>query len=350
MTTVIMYWGISAIVDIQDLLKDYSRFLVFLSYVGDPRFAFTVFFPVAYSLQRSVGIRVLLAAVISEWLNAVLKWVLHGERPYWWVHRPGLYSEDSVPYLHQFNITCETGPGSPSGHAMITSAVWYILVSDFLYYKRIQSPALKVLCWSFYLLLMCAVSLSRLFIAAHFPHQVIAGILSGIILGQILNSVSTSTLQPFHYMAGSVILSLLAWAIYGSLQILGLDPMWSVTLAIKWCAYKEWIHLDTTLFYSLVRDVASLTGLGIAVRLLSGRRLEKSMTSHLSATALQVVLALAVSLATESYKPAHDNVLLFYCLGFVKYCLTVIAIVVGISVLFDRSGKNQIENPSSTKS
>ena len=48
--------------------------MVFLSLVGDPKFVFTIFFPVAYSLHRTVGIRVVWAAVISEWLNAVLKW------------------------------------------------------------------------------------------------------------------------------------------------------------------------------------------------------------------------------------------------------------------------------------
>ncbi|GFR66951.1 glucose-6-phosphatase, partial [Elysia marginata] len=348
MTTALMYWGISAITDIQEKFKDYSGFMVFLSYVGDPRFAFTIYFPVAYSLHRSVGVRVLLAAVISEWLNAVLKWLLHGERPYWWVHQAGLYPQGAVPYVRQFNITCETGPGSPSGHAMITSSVWYILVSDFLYYKQVQSVFIKVLCWALFLLLMCAVSLSRLFIAAHFPHQVFAGILTGVILGQALNSVSTSALKSSHYIAVSAGLSCLAWAIYTLIQAVGMDPMWSVTLAIKWCAYKEWIHLDTTLFYSLVRDVSSLTGLGVGVWLLSGKHVEKCSTPHHPASlVIQVVFALAVSLSAENYKPAHDNLLLFLSISFLKHCLTVIVILAGISLLFDKAQSQTLSKKNS---
>ena len=75
-----------------------------------------------------------------------------------------------------------------------------------------------------------------------------------------MNSVPISALRPFHYMALTAGLSLFAWATYCLLQLLGLDPLWSVALATKWCTLKEWIHLDTTLFYSLVRDVSSLAG------------------------------------------------------------------------------------------
>ena len=37
--------------------------------------------------------------------------MLHGERPYWWVHATSLYAEDGRPTLTQFSLTCETGPG-----------------------------------------------------------------------------------------------------------------------------------------------------------------------------------------------------------------------------------------------
>ena len=71
--------------------------------------------------------------------------------------------------------------------------------------------------------------------------------------------------------------------------------------------------------------------------LLSGKRIEKPAESNSCIiTAMQIALALSVSLAAENYKPAHDNVLLFYTIGFIKHCLTVMCIVAGISLLFDR--------------
>ncbi|GFN94622.1 glucose-6-phosphatase [Plakobranchus ocellatus] len=333
-----MFWGISLIEDIQARFQDYSGFMVFLSHVGDPRFAFTIYFPVAFVLHRSVGTRVLWAAVISEWLNAVLKWLLHGERPYWWVHHPGLYPENAVPQLKQFNITCETGPGSPSGHAMITSAVWYVLVSDFLHYRQIQSTVARLICWAVYLAVMCAVSVSRLFIATHFPHQVFAGILTGIFLGKAFNYVSTSSLRPVHYLVISATLAAVAALMYGLLLSAGVDPLWSVALATRWCAYREWIHLDTTLFYSLVRDVSSLAGLGLGIWLrpdqLTGM---KGQPQSPVAAAVKIALALAVTLTSERFKPFHDNSTMFYTVGFVKHSLTVVCIVAGISVLYEGS-------------
>lgn len=38
----------------------------------------------------------------------------------------------------------------------------------------------------------------------------------------------------------------------------GLDPLWSLGLAKKWCARSEWIH--TTLFFAFVRDISSFLG------------------------------------------------------------------------------------------
>lgn len=48
--------------------------MLFLSYIGDPKFAFTFYFPVTYFLHNSVGKRVMWVTVIAEWLNAVAKW------------------------------------------------------------------------------------------------------------------------------------------------------------------------------------------------------------------------------------------------------------------------------------
>ena len=82
----------------------------------------------------------------------------------------------------------------------------------------------------------------------------------GIALGQLMDSLSISALRPFHYMAVSAGLTFLAWATYALLQALGINPQWSLALALKHCAFREWVHLDTSLFYALVRDLASLIG------------------------------------------------------------------------------------------
>jgi hypothetical protein len=57
----------------------------------------------------------------------MLKWILHGNRPYWWApmnmqHR-----------LDQYPTTCETGPGNPSGHCwLIAATITFLLVQFWL--------------------------------------------------------------------------------------------------------------------------------------------------------------------------------------------------------------------------
>ena len=52
----------------------WDKVMLFLSRAGDPRYAFLVYFPVAFCLSRAVGLRVVWAAVAAEWFNAILKW------------------------------------------------------------------------------------------------------------------------------------------------------------------------------------------------------------------------------------------------------------------------------------
>lgn len=44
------------------------------------------------------------------------------DRPYWWVQE---YGVPGSPTLLQTPLTCETGPGSPSGHVMGFAALLY---------------------------------------------------------------------------------------------------------------------------------------------------------------------------------------------------------------------------------
>lgn len=48
--------------------------------------------------------------------------------------------------------------------------------------------------------------------------------------------------------------------IFQCLTLAGFDPLWSFTLARRWCARTQWVHMDTTLFYALTRDGSALLG------------------------------------------------------------------------------------------
>ncbi|XP_010161100.2 glucose-6-phosphatase 3, partial [Antrostomus carolinensis] len=157
-----------------------EKFWVSVTSLADPKCIFTICFPLAYFLNRRVGVSVLWIGLVSEWLNVVLKWFLFGERPFWWVHETGLASKGLVT-VRQFPVSCETGPGSPSGHCMITGAALWPLVTALraLAARYSGSWVVTLIPLATYALLLLAVGLSRVFVLAHFPHQVIGGILAG---------------------------------------------------------------------------------------------------------------------------------------------------------------------------
>ncbi|GFY78045.1 glucose-6-phosphatase [Trichonephila inaurata madagascariensis] len=127
-----------------------------------------------------IGRKLMWVVVTAEWMNHLLKWLLHGERPYWWVHEADVYNGKGIPVpnIYQFSLTCETGPGSPSGHSQITAAVWYVIFDSFLekYHAIVEKDGhIRKLCWLAYFFLLATIGASRIFIAAHFPHQCLFG-------------------------------------------------------------------------------------------------------------------------------------------------------------------------------
>ncbi|XP_041282171.1 glucose-6-phosphatase 3 isoform X1 [Onychostruthus taczanowskii] len=175
--------GIHAAVALQAGPPWLEQIWLFLSSQLDPNSIYTVCFPLARGLDEHVSLMVLWIALVAEWLNVVLKWFLFGERPYWWIHESGLSEREQLP-LRQFPITCETGPGSPSGHCMILgAALWPIVTALSKALSRYtRSRLLRLIPFLLYILLLVAMGLSRVFVLAHFPHQVITGSLAGPLL------------------------------------------------------------------------------------------------------------------------------------------------------------------------
>ncbi|NWX46561.1 G6PC3 phosphatase, partial [Steatornis caripensis] len=204
-----------------------EKFWISVTSMADPKSIFTIFFPLAYFLNRKVGVSVLWIGLVSEWLNVVLKWFLFGERPFWWVHESGLASEELVT-LRQFPVSCETGPGAPSGHCMITGAALWPLVTALtaLASGHSRSLAVKLSPFGAYALLLLAVGLSRVFILAHFPHQVVSGILAGAALGRGLQARTPLARTSGFFVVAALALLLSSLALHSLVITAGLDIDW----------------------------------------------------------------------------------------------------------------------------
>nr|XP_039249441.1 glucose-6-phosphatase 2-like [Styela clava] len=310
--------GVDVVRYVQTSLAESKNAMLLMSKAGDPRNAFLIYFPLIYALSHHHGRRIMWAGVVSEWLNIVFKWVLFGHRPYWWVHEYKHYTADE---MEQFHLTCETGPGSPSGHAMVTAAVFYIIAD------ASSSRMPRFLPHLIFLIAMIPVNLARIFIAAHFPHQVIAGTICGIVIAVCLDKYTD--VQHWHckdYLKIAIGLFFSCIGFSWTLGQLGVDFHWTLSLANKWCKNpEEWVSLNTTPYNSLIRDVFILAGFGLAQLL--ARKLKIHKHRGLLFNASECILSVLAVNALELYHFAHTSMLSFYIFSAIKHTLIPFLVV-----------------------
>uniref|UniRef100_A0A7M4FF22 glucose-6-phosphatase n=1 Tax=Crocodylus porosus TaxID=8502 RepID=A0A7M4FF22_CROPO len=303
--------GVLIIQHLQNNYRAYQDFLNFMSHVGDPRNIFSIYFPLWFQLNQVVGTKMIWVAVIGDWFNLIFKWILFGHRPYWWVQETMIYPNQSSPCLEQFPITCETGPGKAflSSHRM----TWSFL-------------------WSVFWIIQISVCISRVFIATHFPHQVIFGVMAGMLVAEAFEhtpAIQTASLRT--YIKINLFLFISALGFYLILKLIDIDLLWSVPKAKKWCANPDWINIDTTPFAGLVRNLGALFGLGLGINSEMFIRSCKGKNGYkISFRILCIAASLAILQLYDFIKiPTHTEYL-FYVLSFCKSAaipLTVVALV-----------------------
>uniref|UniRef100_A0A3Q1F6L0 glucose-6-phosphatase n=1 Tax=Acanthochromis polyacanthus TaxID=80966 RepID=A0A3Q1F6L0_9TELE len=313
-------WGVELAVHLQTTHSSYQGWLDLASTVADLHTTFFCWFPVWFYLQRNTGLRLIWVAVIGDWLNLVLKWVLFGERPYWWVHETQFYGAGPRPPLQQFPITCETGPGSPSGHAMGAAGVWYVMITALLAVASEQQcppllyKLLQMILWTLMILVMLVVCMSRVFMAAHFPHQVIAGAITGVLVAEVVSKekwIYSTSMTKYFFI--TLFLTSFAVGFYLLLKFLGVDLLWTLEKAQKWCVDPEWVHLDSTPFASLLRNMGSLFGLGLGLHSpLYTHKKNSSSSFRLGCILVSLVLLQLL----DGWTFSSENHVTFYVLSF----------------------------------
>ncbi|XP_026207427.1 glucose-6-phosphatase a, catalytic subunit, tandem duplicate 1 [Anabas testudineus] len=344
-------WGVELAVHLQTKYSKYEDLFGLASTVADLHTTFFWLFPIWFHLRRDTGLRLLWVAVIGDWLNLVLKWVLCGERPYWWVHETRFYGAGPAPSLHQFSITCETGPGSPSGHAMGAAGVWFVMVTALLSVATgrrcppLINKFLQIGLWMLMGLVLLVVCMSRVYMAAHFPHQVIAGVITGLVVAQLVSNqkwIYTASMNQYFFT--TLFLTSFAVGFYLLLKALGVDLLWTLDKAQKWCIRPEWVHLDTTPFASLLRNMGSLFGLGLGLHSPLYNSNKKNTSAIFKIGCITVSLFLLQFL--DGWTFSAENHMTFYFLSFSKsvVALLVPTTMVPWALCWICSGKEEDKN------
>jgi membrane-associated phospholipid phosphatase len=152
-------WGIPIIQWFQSLGDIWLVPMQFFSFLGTEYFTLLVLPALFWCYDVSLGIRLGLILLTSLNVNSMLKLAFGWPRPYW--------VSDQVRAL-----SSEASYGFPSGHSQNALVLWGRLAAAF---KR---PAIRILC----AFLILFISLSRIYLAVHYPMDILGGWLVGGLL------------------------------------------------------------------------------------------------------------------------------------------------------------------------
>lgn len=94
---------------------------------------------------------------------------------------------------------------------------------------------------------------------------------SNFFLSKLQWSLPNGNNNYINLFISSMVLLVSGVGIYHGLQGVGLDPKFSVPLAMEYCQERSWVHPDTTPFYSLMRSSGALLGMGVVAYLVGDR-------------------------------------------------------------------------------
>src|SRR4030065_955480 len=145
--------GLQIIIWFQNLGTWLTPIMKLFTFLGNQEFYLLSAPAILWCIDSTLGLRLSLFLMVNGMLNAALKVAFHGPRPYWYTNNIKVIS----------NI--EESFGVPSGHAQNSVVVWGTLAD------RIRQRWV----WVIAIMVMFLIGVSRIYLAVHFPHDVILG-------------------------------------------------------------------------------------------------------------------------------------------------------------------------------
>jgi membrane-associated phospholipid phosphatase len=136
--------------------------MTFFTFLGYPQAYMVIVAVIYWSVDRKIGLRLAIFLPVVSSVNSILKQAFHAPRPYW-----------LDPRIKAIRVS--NGFGMPSGHAQ--ASVGWIYAGSLL--KRGWF-------WVLAIVIVLLIGISRVYLGVHFPSQVVAGWLAGILVAWIL--------------------------------------------------------------------------------------------------------------------------------------------------------------------
>ncbi|PRD30139.1 UNVERIFIED_CONTAM: Glucose-6-phosphatase [Trichonephila clavipes] len=193
-------------------------------------------------------------------------------------------------------------------------------------YCFLRNSRIRKLCWLAYFFLLATIGASRIFIAAHFPHQCLFGMFLGWQVAKRLKNINQRSFSVLNYMAFTVGMFTSAFIVFEFLEIIGSDPMWTIERAVKWCANPENVHLDTTPLFAMMRYCGFMLGMGFGFNSYSfAEHSKENFTMPMKITC--AACSVGVCLLSETITFSKETMVFFYFQAFALNAFLAYAII-----------------------
>ena len=155
----ILTWGLGVVLALQALGSPaLDGIFLAITQLGGELFFFLLIPLIYWCVDKRFGIRLAVLFLLSALANLWLKALFNAPRPYQVDSRVRLIGPE------------ESNPGFPSGHAQSTATVW----------GELGRHTRRAWMWAAAAAVVALVSLSRVYLGVHFPHDVLGGALFGL--------------------------------------------------------------------------------------------------------------------------------------------------------------------------
>ncbi len=211
----ILQWGVALILTLQRLSDWLIGPMNIFTFTGNTEFYLLILPAIYWCWDSRLGLRVGLILLISLVTNLILKIAIHEPRPYWFDRRIRLLTKP------------ETLFGIPSGHSQNSVAIWGIIAAHLR----------ATWAWVVAILLIFFTGFSRMYLGVHFPTDVFAGWVLGIIVLILFLKLETPVTVQLNKM-GALSQIVLVFAV--SLGLILMGGLISSSVSAGWQLPVEW--------------------------------------------------------------------------------------------------------------
>jgi membrane-associated phospholipid phosphatase len=291
----------------------------FFTFLGNEEFYMLILPLIFWCINRALGIELVTLLLASTGLNELAKGLLKLPRPFWIEPKLALSTENSF--------------GLPSGHAQNALVLWGYLATV------LRSPW-RWLC----VLLIFLISLSRLYLGVHFPSDVLAGwVLGLLVLGGFLWLKPRLTPRLSEWSLGRHILA----AVLVSVVVLVLYLIAAVIPTGQPARFGDFFSVAHAQVYDAAGSVSGMilgAWIGLAVE---ERRVHFNTAGTFWQRALRLVIGLLILVALRFGLKAifpEETVALGLAFRTLRYALMMLWVALAWPWLFVRLGLAQRES------